>query len=433
MAHNEATSSIRFERHHQFDEAMQVLVERGHHILVQRMILFLEQRQFHDAKRLLNEDEHGGGGGGGGGWAETPALHELHARLADTARTLVDVGYSERDTFHAVFPHTVFNFASETAGLRGDDGEPEHHSSYGNGGSGAVPAPAAAVDGLEKRTFHAGEVIGSGVTECSICFEDFVDGGEVSVMPCPSLRVHQFHPDCIAMWLGISNMLEEVRYRMYGPVRLTWPSAPSPTSGSVVAIATIPSATSHRQEHRGRKIVREKEGRNRTRWPAALVGDGMEGLGGARPSLIADFFYLARSSALANELKCMLRLGLFGNQAKLSNGRKTRNPLLYSGQPVLPPPLPHSEGRRPPPDLTSGEGGGRAADSPGGISRRRRCHVGDVAAEDRGRGGHVGRQVWEFDAAAEPDPAVDAARRAFVERRHDLKHSADLLMRIQVN
>ena len=50
----------------------------------------------------------------------------------------------------------------------------------------------------------------------------------------------------------------------------------------------------------------------------------------------------------------------------------------------------------------------------------------------RTNNGHVGRQVWEFDAAAEPDPAVDAARRAFVERRHDLKHSADLLMRLQV-
>jgi cycloartenol synthase len=49
----------------------------------------------------------------------------------------------------------------------------------------------------------------------------------------------------------------------------------------------------------------------------------------------------------------------------------------------------------------------------------------------RTKNGHVGRQVWEFDAAAEPDPAVDAARRAFVERRHDLKHSADLLMRLQ--
>jgi hypothetical protein len=50
----------------------------------------------------------------------------------------------------------------------------------------------------------------------------------------------------------------------------------------------------------------------------------------------------------------------------------------------------------------------------------------------RTNNGHVGRQVWEFDAAAEPDPAVDAARGAFAERRHDLKHSADLPMRIQV-
>jgi hypothetical protein len=45
---------------------------------------------------------------------------------------------------------------------------------------------------------------------------------------------------------------------------------------------------------------------------------------------------------------------------------------------------------------------------------------------------HAGRQVWEFDAAADPDPAVDAARQAFVDRRHQLKHSADLFMHIQV-
>jgi len=50
----------------------------------------------------------------------------------------------------------------------------------------------------------------------------------------------------------------------------------------------------------------------------------------------------------------------------------------------------------------------------------------------RTKNGHVGRQVWEFDAAADPDPAVDAARQAFVDTRHHLKHSADLLMRIQV-
>jgi cycloartenol synthase len=47
----------------------------------------------------------------------------------------------------------------------------------------------------------------------------------------------------------------------------------------------------------------------------------------------------------------------------------------------------------------------------------------------------VGRQVWEFDAAADdPDAlaAVEAARRDFAAGRHRLKHSADRLMRIQV-
>lgn len=50
----------------------------------------------------------------------------------------------------------------------------------------------------------------------------------------------------------------------------------------------------------------------------------------------------------------------------------------------------------------------------------------------RTKNAHVGRQVWEFDASADPDPAVDAARRAFAGSRGHLKHSADLLMRIQV-
>lgn len=50
----------------------------------------------------------------------------------------------------------------------------------------------------------------------------------------------------------------------------------------------------------------------------------------------------------------------------------------------------------------------------------------------RTKNAHVGRQVWEFDTTADPDPAVDAVRRAFVDSRCLLKHSADLLMRIQV-
>ncbi|KAF7010231.1 hypothetical protein CFC21_024672 [Triticum aestivum] len=49
--------------------------------------------------------------------------------------------------------------------------------------------------------------------------------------------------------------------------------------------------------------------------------------------------------------------------------------------------------------------------------------------------GYLGRQVWEFDASVEPDPeevaAVEAARQGFVARRHQLKHSADLVMRNQ--
>jgi cycloartenol synthase len=50
--------------------------------------------------------------------------------------------------------------------------------------------------------------------------------------------------------------------------------------------------------------------------------------------------------------------------------------------------------------------------------------------------GHVGRQVWEFDPAAD-DPeeiaAADAARREFTSRRHQIKNSSDLLMRMQVS
>ncbi|KAM0918462.1 hypothetical protein ACQ4PT_008985 [Festuca glaucescens] len=48
--------------------------------------------------------------------------------------------------------------------------------------------------------------------------------------------------------------------------------------------------------------------------------------------------------------------------------------------------------------------------------------------------GHVGRQVWEFDPAWD-DPeeiaAADAARREFTSRRHQMKNSSDLLMRMQ--
>jgi hypothetical protein len=53
----------------------------------------------------------------------------------------------------------------------------------------------------------------------------------------------------------------------------------------------------------------------------------------------------------------------------------------------------------------------------------------------RSTNGHVGRQVWEFDPAAD-DPeevaAVEAARLEYANNRHQIKNSSDLLMRMQV-
>lgn len=128
------------------------------------------------------------------------ALDEFHASLAGYVRRVLRIGYDEHDTFQMFHGLVLFMAVRDTAGFHDHDnhddyGEPEHYS-YGNGGFGAIPVPAAAVAGLEKQTFRAGG-IGGGVTGCSICIEDFVDGREVSVMPCPSGQ-HQFHPGCIA-------------------------------------------------------------------------------------------------------------------------------------------------------------------------------------------------------------------------------------------
>lgn len=75
-----------------------------------------------------------------------------------------------------------------------------------------------------------------------------------------------------------------------------------------------------------------------------------------------------------------------------------------------------------------------AAALPFGVREMWRLRIAEGGGDPwlRTKNGHVGRQVWEFDAAAEPDPDVEAARRRFTERRHELKHSADLLMRLQV-
>ncbi|CAO2147648.1 unnamed protein product [Urochloa humidicola] len=191
----------------EFDEAIRVLIEQGHQGLVQRIILILDQRRLDEAMRVLNDDD-----GERYGWEASwdPILGEFRRLLNHDVRVF-RLSYDEHVTFD-VFHTLVLTVARQTASSRDyDDDGPRY---YSNGGFGAVPAPAAAVAGLEKRTFHAGAAEGCGggaVTECSICFEGFVDGGEVSVMPCPS-RGHEFHTECIVKWLGVSNMCPLCRH-----------------------------------------------------------------------------------------------------------------------------------------------------------------------------------------------------------------------------
>jgi hypothetical protein len=88
-----------------------------------------------------------------------------------------------------------------------------------DGGFGAVPAAAAAVAGLRKRTFVHAAGVGDGggsadrQTCCCICLEDFEDGEETSVMPCSG--GHEFHSNCVARWLGqCSNMCPLCRHAL---------------------------------------------------------------------------------------------------------------------------------------------------------------------------------------------------------------------------
>jgi hypothetical protein len=187
------------EHQHRFDEAIRVLIEQGRRGLVRRIFRILDQSRFHEALQTLNDVDD-----------------ELRSHINVTVRDLLRAGYDEDETFH-VFPTMVVMAAREAAGFRDNDDEPPQPA-YGSGGFGAaaVPVPVAAmVASLEKRTFvhaAAAEGCGRGVsTECSICLDGFVDGGEVSVMPCPS-RGHEFHTGCIARWLGISNVCPLCRH-----------------------------------------------------------------------------------------------------------------------------------------------------------------------------------------------------------------------------
>lgn len=78
---------------------------------------------------------------------------------------------------------------------------------------GVPPTSNAAVTGLEKRVFHPTvEAERDGNRGCAICLDDFVDGVEVAVVPCSG--GHQFHPGCIASWLGRSNTCPLCRHAL---------------------------------------------------------------------------------------------------------------------------------------------------------------------------------------------------------------------------
>ncbi|KAG2622998.1 hypothetical protein PVAP13_3KG026300 [Panicum virgatum] len=183
------------EHQDQFDEALRVLDQQGHHGLVHRVFLILEQRQLDEAMRVLTDDDDEEHEDGLADWV----LHEFCRLLTGCVFGLWDCGYDEHVTFQ-VLHLLVLAAAREVAGFHDYE---EAVGSEPDSGFGAVPAPVAAVARLEKRTFLAGGN-GGGITECCICFGDFVDGEEVSVMPCP-LRGHEFHPECITKWLGISS------------------------------------------------------------------------------------------------------------------------------------------------------------------------------------------------------------------------------------
>jgi cycloartenol synthase len=50
---------------------------------------------------------------------------------------------------------------------------------------------------------------------------------------------------------------------------------------------------------------------------------------------------------------------------------------------------------------------------------------------------HIGRQIWEFDPKLTLSPEeiseIENARQNFTKNRFQFKHSADLIMRMQVN
>lgn len=91
------------------------------------------------------------------------------------------------------------------------------------------PAAEGVVDALERITWHAGisakhHSVGfdsgagagcgrSGDDEpCSVCFEQFGEGDEVAVLPCPGR--HRYHLACVTEWLKKQNTCPQCRFEL---------------------------------------------------------------------------------------------------------------------------------------------------------------------------------------------------------------------------
>ncbi|XP_010268564.1 PREDICTED: RING-H2 finger protein ATL39-like [Nelumbo nucifera] len=82
----------------------------------------------------------------------------------------------------------------------------------GNGGFGAVPASASAIEALEvtKLDVDGGGVGSTSTINCAICLEELPIGSQITRMPCS----HVYHGGCISQWLQTSNFCPLCRYEM---------------------------------------------------------------------------------------------------------------------------------------------------------------------------------------------------------------------------
>ncbi|KAF9594686.1 hypothetical protein IFM89_034369 [Coptis chinensis] len=74
-------------------------------------------------------------------------------------------------------------------------------------GFGMVPACKTAINELNKVRFDGGD---SMISKCTICFDEFEVGSEVTKLPCK----HVFHGKCISPWLHTSHLCPICRFKM---------------------------------------------------------------------------------------------------------------------------------------------------------------------------------------------------------------------------